>query len=115
MKWLILITGCFLIQLLTSFINNHGTISLIPDTSFPQFNISHIKCGPPSRHSAFTKTNFISEGDDHTEMKLITGGAFEMGSNEFTDSKPVHKVSVNSFWMDEHEVTNAQFAKFVKA
>ena len=40
-----------------------------------------------------------------------------MGSDdpEFPDAKPVHKVIVNSFWMDEHEVTNAEFAKFVKA
>lgn len=38
-----------------------------------------------------------------------------MGSEEFADSKPIHTVTVNSFWMDEHEVTNAQFAAFVKA
>ena len=38
-----------------------------------------------------------------------------MGSEDFADSKPVHTVTVNSFWMDEHEVTNAQFAAFVKA
>ncbi|WP_119080146.1 formylglycine-generating enzyme family protein [Chitinophaga alhagiae] len=48
-------------------------------------------------------------------MVLIKGGAFEMGSDEFPDSRPVHTVTVSDFWMDEHEVTNAQFAAFVKA
>jgi formylglycine-generating enzyme required for sulfatase activity len=31
------------------------------------------------------------------------------------DEYPKHKVSVDGFWMDTHEVTNAQFAQFVKA
>lgn len=31
------------------------------------------------------------------------------------DELPVHKVHVDGFWMDETEVTNAQFQKFVKA
>ena len=48
-------------------------------------------------------------------MKLIHGGSYAMGSEDFEDSKPVHRVHVNDFWMDEHEVTNAQFEMFVKA
>jgi len=31
------------------------------------------------------------------------------------DEYPVHQVQVKGFWMDETEVTNAQFAAFVKA
>lgn len=31
------------------------------------------------------------------------------------DEKPAHKVHVDGFYMDEHEVTNAEFAAFVKA
>lgn len=48
-------------------------------------------------------------------MVWVKGGTFSMGSNDFPDSKPVHEVSVDGFWMDETEVTNAQFAAFVKA
>ncbi|WP_225889568.1 formylglycine-generating enzyme family protein [Chitinophaga terrae (ex Kim and Jung 2007)] len=48
-------------------------------------------------------------------MVWIPAGSFMMGSEEFEDSKPVHKVTLEGFWMDEHEVTNAQFAEFVKA
>lgn len=49
------------------------------------------------------------------EMAWIPGGSFQMGAEDFADSKPVHIVNVKGFWMDEHEVTNAQFAQFVKA
>ncbi len=38
-----------------------------------------------------------------------------MGTDEFPDAKPIHTVSVSGFWMDTHEVTNAEFAAFVKA
>lgn len=31
------------------------------------------------------------------------------------DSRPIHRVKVDAFFMDEHEVTNAQFTDFVKA
>jgi sulfatase modifying factor 1 len=49
-------------------------------------------------------------------MVLIPGGEFLMGSeNFFEDEKPVHKVMVNDFFLDRHEVTNARFAVFVKA
>jgi sulfatase modifying factor 1 len=49
------------------------------------------------------------------EMIHVSAGSFLMGSNDFEDSKPVHKVSLSSFLMDVHEVTNAEYAKFVKA
>jgi len=48
-------------------------------------------------------------------MVWVPGGTFWMGSMEFPDANPVHKVYVDGFWMDRTEVTNAQFAKFVAA
>ncbi len=50
-------------------------------------------------------------------MVWISGGEFWMGSDEpeFPDAQPWHKVYVDGFWMDRTEVTNAQFAAFVKA
>jgi formylglycine-generating enzyme required for sulfatase activity len=52
-----------------------------------------------------------------TKMVWIKGGTFQMGSDEpeFPDARPVHAVTVNGFWMDEHEVTYGQYAEFVKA
>src|SRR5207302_7226990 len=50
------------------------------------------------------------------DMALIKGGTFLMGTNDgMPYEAPVHEVAVNSFWMDEHEVTLAEFAKFVTA
>jgi formylglycine-generating enzyme required for sulfatase activity len=52
------------------------------------------------------------ESDD---MVWIVGGRFLMGSDFSPDpaSRPQHHVAVRSFWIDRHEVTNAQFAQFV--
>jgi len=59
-------------------------------------------------------------------MVWIPGGEFSMGAqnspdaNEVgmeavRDSRPIHRVYVDGFWMDKTDVTNEQFAKFVKA
>jgi formylglycine-generating enzyme required for sulfatase activity len=49
-------------------------------------------------------------------MVWIPGGTFRMGSEEFyAEERPVHSVSVDGFWMDEHPVTVAEFRRFVKA
>jgi formylglycine-generating enzyme required for sulfatase activity len=48
-------------------------------------------------------------------MVWVPGGVFFMGSSQFDDAQPVHKVQVDGFWMDRTEVTNAQFARFVEA
>lgn len=53
-----------------------------------------------------------------TGMVYIKGGVFMMGADNAQadkDEYPKHKVSLDDFWMDEHEVTNAQFEKFVAA
>lgn len=59
-------------------------------------------------------------------MVWIPGGEFSMGGinpvgmqsgghETMNDARPVHRVVVKSFFMDATEVTNAQFAEFVKA
>ena len=60
-------------------------------------------------------------------MVWIPGGEFSMGARDpmnmndevgmqaTTDSRPIHRVAVDGFWMDATEVTNEQFARFVKA
>jgi serine/threonine-protein kinase len=47
-------------------------------------------------------------------MVIIQGGWFQMGSQETDPEKPVHWVYVDTFALDETEVTNAQFSKFVE-
>lgn len=70
---------------------------------------------PPENFTALQKTS--SNDIIVPRMVQIPGGTFLMGSEDlaFPDAHPVHKVSVKGFWMDEHEVTNAEFENFVKA
>ena len=54
----------------------------------------------------------------HEAMAWVPAGQFLMGATEgegFAEEHPQHGVSVNGFWMDTHEVTNAEFSAFVKA
>lgn len=59
-------------------------------------------------------------------MAWISGGEFSMGAQDppdhddvgmkaTVDSRPIHRVYVDGFYMDKTDVTNAEFAAFVKA
>jgi sulfatase modifying factor 1 len=59
-------------------------------------------------------------------MAWIPGGEFAMGVTDQSsddnfgmqatvDARPIHRVYVGGFWMDETDVTNEEFAHFVKA
>lgn len=76
-------------------------------------------CKAPSRAAAIKASlaqdsNSVN-GIDSGKMVLLQGGTFEMGSDNFPDAKPVHKITLTPFYIDEHEVTNDQFEKFVAA
>ncbi len=49
------------------------------------------------------------------QMIHIAGGTFRMGNDRspYACERPSHEVTVDSFWLDTHEVTNRQFARFV--
>ena len=74
---------------------------------------------PDAHHSVEISnqdTNFTNVVTD--EMIFIEGGEFMMGSVEerfaLQREFPRHSVSVTSFFMDAHEVTNYEFKKFVQ-
>ena len=53
-------------------------------------------------------------------MVWISGGIYDMGASDgdrmaLPHEKPKHTVKVDGFYMDETEVTNAQFSKFIEA
>ncbi|MGQ1888848.1 formylglycine-generating enzyme family protein [Thermophagus sp. OGC60D27] len=77
-----------------------------------------------SRYSSFSESMNVEDNDRGGQqlfegMMLIPGGVFEMGAKEEQFAKPdefpVHKVHVDSFYIDRHPVTNAQFRAFVEA
>ncbi len=54
-------------------------------------------------------------GRNGMEMLLVPAGEFQMGSSDGEDGEePVHTVYLNSFYIDKHEVTNAQYRRFTQ-
>ncbi len=48
-------------------------------------------------------------------MRWIPSGTFLMGSEDFyPEERPVHRVAVDGFWMDERPVTAGEFRRFVR-
>lgn len=67
---------------------------------------------------------FKPSGDSPKGMAWIPGGEFSMGSADprgvehggndpMADTRPIHRVYVDGFWMDTTEVTNGQYEEFV--
>lgn len=72
--------------------------SLLPGMSLPMYS-------PTSRL-----------GDAPNEMVLIPAGKFIMGTDKrLPDEGPEHVVSLPAYWIDQYEVTNAQYKKFIDA
>jgi formylglycine-generating enzyme required for sulfatase activity len=77
-------------------------------------------CTPTnSRFTSVTDQKpYVNSNQSTADMALIPGGTFSMGADDeraWRDEYPKHEVQIDSFWMDVHEVTNAQFEAFVKA
>ena len=51
---------------------------------------------------------------DGMRMVYIPPGSFQMGSKAYADEFPIHTVSLDAFWMDEHEVTNVMYKRCVE-
>ncbi|MEL6863233.1 MAG: formylglycine-generating enzyme family protein [Bacteroidota bacterium] len=96
------------------------------------------RCFTPKQGSQYLSPQAIQElanqstnpqkAKDYSGMKRIKGGAFKMGGDQRPDANPQwqgsqpradefpkHQVQVKDFWIDETEVTNAQFSEFVAA
>jgi len=84
------------------------------------------KSGEKLRHSAnriqASKATVLPKlpatliGKDGAPMVLVPAGEFPMGSEQGDDDEqPVHRVFLDSFYLDTFEVTNGRFAKFVEA
>ena len=86
------------------------------------FLIMIVCCKPKGQQESVTENSRTVQplaANDIVPSKMvhIPAGTFQIGTNDpaFPDAHPVHKVFVKEFWMDEHEVTNAEFERFVKS
>jgi formylglycine-generating enzyme len=80
-------------------------------------------CCMPAAGSRFEQSAKATHGNQDSIgfkfMVLIPGNTFTMGARETNfarkDEFPQHQVQVDSFYMDLHPVTNAQFRQFVES
>ncbi|MFC3881427.1 formylglycine-generating enzyme family protein [Algoriphagus namhaensis] len=71
-----------------------------------------------SSEEKMTISSTPKPGDAPEGMVWIPGGEFVMGTNEadaYSVEKPAVDLTVDGFWMDTHEVTNAEYREFVEA
>ncbi len=65
--------------------------------------------GPPQAGDEYVNPT------DGSVLVWIPGGDFTMGNDAGPDDeRPAHRVRVDGFWLGRYEVTNAQFARFMK-
>ena len=75
---------------------------------------------PPDDVPGGARANESARPEQHGQppapgMRWIPGGTFAMGSENFyPEERPVHRVSMDGFWMDETPVTAGQFRRFVR-
>jgi formylglycine-generating enzyme len=73
-------------------------------------------CNDRPRGGVETKMTAMSPAAKADGMVWIHDGTFVMGTDEaeaYDHERPAHQVKLDGFWMDETEVTNAQFKAFV--
>jgi serine/threonine protein kinase len=61
--------------------------------------------------------SYCQSPKDKMILACVPAGEFLQGSNAsdaFPNEKPMHKVTVAAYWIDQTEVTNAMFSKFVQ-
>jgi len=68
------------------------------------------RCGVLDEKSTFLRPS------DEMRMLFVPAGEFEMGLDEkYSGAEPAHTVALDCFWIDQTEVTNAQYRLCVEA
>ena len=55
----------------------------------------------------------IEKKDLATDMIFVEGGTFEMGSKDEADDAPLHTVTLSSFYISKHQVTQAEYFSII--
>jgi formylglycine-generating enzyme required for sulfatase activity len=68
------------------------------------------------RYERDVKTTAPAKATQVSGMVFVDGGRFEMGDERFyPEERPIRRVEVDGFWMDERPVTAGEFRRFVRA
>ena len=77
--------------------------------------VSCQKAEPPQAVLATQPGKVCNEFSSEAQV-YVAPGSFTMGDDRFPEEGPLRKEQLRKgFWMDVHEVTNGQFARFVEA
>ena len=85
------------------------------------FNLFVVLCSAPSLAEQ-SKVEVLTArgekeitGNDGAPMMLVPAGEFMMGSDEYGNEKPLHRVYLDAFYMDKYEVTTSRYVRFLEA
>ena len=69
-----------------------------------------------SDNTSFSSCPPSLEASARDGMVYVPGGTFRMGSDRhYPEEAPIHRVTVDGFWIDRTPVTNRQFREFINA
>lgn len=74
-------------------------------------NVGEVKNGNVEGKST---TEQIKNEEEKNPFIFVEGGTFMMGSNEESNEKPIHEVSVNDFYIGKYEITINDWYVFLK-
>ncbi len=92
------------------------TVALASVTPRPELPTHTPPPGPTRAPTAVVPGSTRVSDQDGMTLLYVPAGEFTMGSNDGSDNeKPPHPVYLDAFYIDQTEVTNAMFQKFVDA
>ena len=97
-----------LFKIIKSFFTTDTTTS---NTSKPIQNLQIIK---PTTSKPIQNLQIIKPNNNYEpEMVFVEGGTFMMGSNEYENEKPIHGVTLNSFYIGKYQTTQKQWVEIM--
>ena len=122
--WVYLLGGVLVLGLIASSIISTAGLGLFParstPTPTPPAQANQVTAPNPTAipTAAAVPTQGLKVGSsqispkDGMKLMYVPAGEFQMGSEKGSaNEKPVHSVSLDAFWIDQTEVTNAMYAR----
>jgi len=92
-----------------------GPILLFAGNKIIQYISSEIDSENNTRNKpVLVDYSVLYAAHSETELIFVEGGTFKMGTNNgYSNAKPKHEVTVDSFYLGRYEITNDQYCKFL--